>query len=120
MASFVCKEQLNFLSSEQRKQLTRHFRNSPETAMPHQIAVLLGITYSKALIILTALETEGFSKNKLLIYHICTEEFVDAIPFGIGFPNLPYVCPNCEKVIESYKELSFDSIALTTEPIEFI
>jgi hypothetical protein len=45
---------------------------------------------------------------------------VDAIPFGIGFPNLPYVCPNCEKVIESYKELSFDSIALTTEPIEFI
>lgn len=120
MSSFICKGRLDFLSGEQKAELTRHFRKPAITAMPHQLAVLLGLQYSDALAILAILETDGLCENKLLIYHRCEPEVPSgAIPFGQGFPNLPWVCPLCEESIEDYSELSFDVMAESTHKIEF-
>lgn len=121
MPRFICKGRLDFLSSEQKAELSSHFRKQGTRAMPHQLAVLLGLKYSDALAILTVLETEGLCENKLLIYHKCDPEVpAGAIPYGKSFPNLPWVCPLCEKIVEDYNELSFDVMAQSTHQIEFV
>ncbi len=121
MPSFICKGRLDFLSSEQKAELSRHFRKPGTKAMPHQLAVRLGLKYPDALAILTVLETEGLCENKLLIYHKCDPEVAaGAISYGKGFPDLPWVCPLCEKIVEDYNELSFDVMAQSTHQIEFV
>ncbi|NEQ66725.1 MAG: hypothetical protein F6K21_14700 [Symploca sp. SIO2D2] len=121
MPSFICKGRLDFLSGEQKAELSRHFREPGTKTMPHQLAILLGLKYPHALAILTVLETEGLCKNKLLIYHNCDPEVpAGAIPYGQGFPDLPWECPLCEEVIDDYDELSFDVMAESTQPIEFV
>lgn len=121
MPSFICKGRLDFLSGEQRAELSSHFKRPATSAMPHQLAVLLGLQYSDALAILAILEADGLCNNQLLIYHICEPEVAaGAIPFGEGFPNLPWICPLCEESVDDYSELSFDVMAQSTDPIEFI
>lgn len=120
MPRFLCQGRLDFLSSRQKAELNRHFKEPAETAMPHQLAIRLGIEYSDALAILAVLEVEGLCEIKLLVYHICAETPVEAIPYGKGFPNLPWVCPHCEEVVEDFKNLSFDVLAKATEAIEFV
>ncbi len=123
MSRFICKGRLDFLSSEQKAELSRHFRKRKQgtQAMPHQLAVLLGLKYAHALAILTVLEAEGLCENKLLIYHKCKPEVpAGAIPYGKGFPDLPWPCPLCEKVVEDSNELSFDVMAHSTYQIEFV
>lgn len=88
--------------------------------MPHELAVSLGLKLSQAYAILIVLGSSGLCNNRLLIYHICTETPVGSIPFGIGFPPLPWVCPECGQTIESRDEMSFDLMAVADEPIEFI
>lgn len=121
MASFICKGRLDFLSGEQRAELSRHFRKPAVTAMPHQVAALLGLQYSDALAILAILEADRLCENKLLIYHKCEPEVpTGAIPFGRGFPDLPWICPQCGESVENYNELSFDVMAQSTDQIEFV
>lgn len=121
MPSFICKGRLDFLSSEQKAELSRHFRKQGTQAMPHQLAILLGLKYSDALAILTVLETERLCENKLLIYHQCDPEVPSgSIPYGKGFPDLPWFCPLCENMVEDYNELSFDVMAQSTHQIEFV
>jgi hypothetical protein len=121
ISNFDCKKQLNFLSSGQKAELSRHFSKPGETAMPHQLAVRLGISISDALAIIAVLETHNLSKNRLLIYHECEPELAaDTIPYGIGFPDLPWKCPHCEEIVDSYDELDFDVIAKAQERIKFI
>ena len=121
MASFISKERLDFLSDRQKAELSKHFMKASTTAMPHQLAVILGIEYSKALAILTVLEVEGLCQIKLLVYHNCELDTpIDAIPFGKGFPNLPWICPNCGTSVDNYDELSFNFIAYSKQQIEFV
>jgi len=121
MSSLNCKGRLDFLSSKQRVELNKHFSQPFAKAMPHQLAILLGLNYPEALAILTILEVEGLCNNKLLIYHKCEPDVpAGAIPFGKGFPNLPWVCPLCEKIVEENSELSFDIMAQSVAPIEFV
>jgi len=90
-------------------------------AMPHQLAVQLGIDYSTALAILADLEAKGVCEMKLLIYHNCAPEVpMGAVPYGTGWPSLPWTCPNCESIVESYDELSFDLMAISKQSIEFV
>ncbi len=120
MPRFLCEGRLGFLSDDQKTELSRHFKDPDETAMPHQLAVRLGIKHSDALTILAVLQADGLCRTKLLIYHVCDEAPVGAIPYGEGFPNLPWVCPHCEEIVRDYKELSFDIIAEAIEAIEFV
>ena len=120
ISSFDCKKQLNFLSGRQKAELTQHFNQPGVTAMPHQLAVRLGINLPDALAIIAILETHGLSKNKLLVYHKCEPEVpADAIPYGKGFPNLPWKCSHCGEVVDSYDELDFDIIAIAQDRIDF-
>lgn len=119
ISSFDCKKQLNFLSGGQKAELTQHFNQPGVTAMPHQLAVKLGVSLSDALAIIAILESHGLSKNKLLIYHECEPEVpADAIPYGEGFPELPWKCPHCDEAVNSYDELDFDVIAIAQERID--
>lgn len=121
MASLIYKERLGFLSDHQKAELSKYFMTASTNVMPHQLAVLLGIEYSDAIAILAVLEAEELCEMKLLIYHNCEPDIpVDAIPYGIGFPDLPWTCPNCESIVESYDELSFDLMAISKQPIEFV
>ena len=107
------------MSGRQKAELSRHFSQPGKTAMPHQLAVELGIDLSDALAIIAILESHGLSKNRLLIYHKCEPEVpADATPYGEGFPNLPWKCPHCGEAVESYEELDFDVIAIAQERID--
>ena len=118
--NFDCKNKLYFLSDGQKADLNRHFNKSGVTAMPHQLAARLGIPLSDALIIIAILESHGLSKNKLLIYHQCEPEVIaGAMPYGEGFPNLPWKCPHCGEEVDSYDELDFDIMAIAHDRIEF-
>ena len=101
MSYFTCEGRLNFLSSEQKTQLSQRFRSAREGIMPHQLAVSVGLKYAEALAILTVLEADGVCRNQLLIYHVCEPEIpADSIPYGTGFPKLPWACPSCGEVVE--------------------
>lgn len=123
MGNVICQKRLNFLSGEQKAKLNELFgKYKPgRTTMPHQLAVQVGITYSEALTILAVLDADGLWKNKLLIYHKCEPDVpADAIPYGQGFPDLPWHCPLCEEDVEDYDDLLFDVMADASEAIEFI
>lgn len=122
MTSFIHKSPLDILSDNQKAELSKHFMTaSTSDMMPHQLAVQLGIEYSEALAILADLEARGICDMKLLIYHNCEPDVpADAIPYGTGFPDLPWTCPNCENSIESYDELSFDLMAKSKQPPEIV
>lgn len=120
MTQFTCKSRLDFLNPGQKSKLSLRFRSAHGKVMPHELAVSLGLKLPQAYAILIVLGSSGLCDNRLLIYHICTEASVGSIPFGIGFPPLPWVCPECEQTIENYDEMSFDLMALAKEPIEFI
>lgn len=111
---------MSFLSDSQIDTLREHFRLPQQTCMPHQIAVKLGILRSQAILILSLLEAEEATVNRLLIYHNCAEAPVDSMPYGIGFPSLPWICPNCEHEVNSYEELDFDFIARAEDTIDIV
>ena len=120
MPSVICQYHLDSLSDIQKVELSRQFNESGKDAMPHQIAVRLGITYSEALTILVKLEGDGLCEMKLLIYHRCEPDIpIAAMPYGQGFPQLPWLCPNCDEEVEDNKELLFDFIAIAFQPIQF-
>ena len=121
ICSFDCEKQLYFLSGGQKAELSRHFNQPDETAMPHQLATRLGIRLSDALAIIAILESHGYSRNKLLIYHQCEPEVAaDAMPYGEGFPNLPWKCPRCGEEVDSYDELDFDIMAIANDRIYLV
>ena len=120
MPSVICQYHLDSLSDRQKIELSRQFNESGKNAMPHQIAVRLGITYSEALNILVKLEANRLCEMKLLIYHQCEPDIpISTMPYGQGFPQLPWLCPNCGEEVEDYKELSFDFMAIAFQPIQF-
>ncbi|MEH1813192.1 MAG: hypothetical protein V7K26_27670 [Nostoc sp.] len=121
MTSFIHKGHLDFLSEKQKAELSKYFMTASTTTMPHQLAVQLGIKYSNALALLADLEAEGVCEMKLLIYHNCEPDVpAGAIPYGIGFPDLPWICPHCESIVENYDELSFDLMATSKQSIQFV
>jgi hypothetical protein len=120
MSYLKCEGRLDFLSSEHKSELNRHFKSPNEKAMPHQLAVRLGLSYSDALAILSVIEADKLCQLNLLVYHICAETPIGSLPFGQGFPKTPWHCPYCEETVEDSRELNFDFIAINTDVIEFI
>jgi len=88
--------------------------------MPHELAVFLGVKLSQADAILIALDSAGLCNMRLLIFHTCSEIHIGSIDFGIGFPPLPWECPECGQTIKDYNDMSFDVMALVLEPVEFV
>lgn len=80
----------------------------------HQLATKLEIKHSEVLAIIAILESSGDVTIRLLIYHQCKPSCVaEAIPYGNGFPNLPWKCPICETEVSSYDELNFEFMVIT-------
>lgn len=76
---------------------------------PHQLVTAAGVSYGSALAILACLGQEGLADNQLVVYHLaCSESPVEFLPFGAGFPTLPWHCPNCEELVEQLEDLTFD------------
>ena len=89
--------------------------------MPHSLAISLGVSFPQAMAILAVLGSEGVCANRLLIYHNCEPGVpFGSVPFGAGFPTLPWICPNCESEVEDYSELAFDVEAVTAHSVELI
>ena len=109
------------LDASQKLLLSKHFSKADSNMMPHQLAAILGLKYSTALVVLTLLGLSDRTKSSLLIYHNCDKSVAaGAIPYGTGFPKLPWHCPLCEDDVEDYSELSFDVMVTAIEPIEFV
>jgi hypothetical protein len=120
MPHIFFKEKLGFLSIDYKDQLNSYFSEPGRKFMPHQLAVMLGLRYSDAISILNVLGTNKLSENQLLIYHICDPEIpAGAIPYGDGFPSLPWHCPLCEKDVENPDELSYDLLAKVLQAVTF-
>lgn len=109
------------LNNSQKLLLSKHFSKVGSNMMSHQLAVILGLKYSTALVVLTLLGLSERTKSSLLIYHNCDRSVpAGAIPYGTGFPKLPWRCSLCEDEVENYSELSFDVMVTALEPIEFV
>lgn len=120
MPHVLLKEKLSFLSVDYKDQLNRYFSEPGRKFMPHQLAAMLGVKQADAISILNVLGTHKFSENQLLIYHTCNPEVpAGAIPYGDGFPNLPWSCPLCGRDVENPDELSYDLLAKVTKPVTF-
>lgn len=120
MFRLECGDKLGFLSLAQRQKLSRFF-DEPETrAMPHQLAALLGVQYHFALLIFTIMKDNNLCELKLLIYHTCEQAPIAALPYGRGFPDIPWSCPHCELEVKSLEELSFDIMAIVADAVEFV
>jgi hypothetical protein len=120
MPHIFFKEKLGFLSLDYKDQLNRYFSEPGRKFMPHQLAAMLGVRYADAISILNVLSTHKLSENQLLIYHICDPEVpAGAIPYGDGFPNLPWSCPLCGKDVEDPDELSYDLLAKVPQAVTF-
>jgi hypothetical protein len=105
----INQEWFPFLSSDEFEKLRNLVSDSPSDLMPHQFAGILGIDIPKAMLIITILSNKKITETKLLIYHVCDDEMaVEAMDFGLGFPSLPWFCPNCEEEVENHSELNFD------------
>ena len=112
---------LAFLTPQVRGTLNEKLSALDERVMPHSLAILLGIDYSEALLLLTILGKEGVCRNRLLIYHNCEPDVpIGSIPFGSGYPNLPFVCRNCDAAIEDLNELSYDLESTVIIPAELV
>lgn len=121
MPGVMYQGRLDFLSDQQKARLSQLFRHPNGQIMPHDLAVRLGITRSDALTVLAILEGDGMCSMKLLVYHKCEPDNpAGAIPYGQGFPNLPWLCPLCEEEVDNYDDLLFDFIAEINQAIEFI
>jgi hypothetical protein len=120
MNQLTCNYHLSFLNNTQKTKLSRKLRSANSKLMPHEIATSIGLTLPQAHAILIVLASVGLCENRLLIYHICAEVPVGSIAFGIGFPALPWICPECGEELNSYDDMTFDLIAIAKEPIEFI
>ena len=120
MARLVCENRLDFLSDRHKLVLSEHFNRPSQTAQPRELAIKLGVEYSQVIAILAVLAADGFCKNWLLIYHVCSETFVERKPLSSGMPKLPYVCPYCEVILFSYDEFQFDVMAEIEIPVEFV
>lgn len=121
MPRLMDQRRLDFLSEEQKGRLNRLFSRPNVQIMPHDLAGRLGITRPDALAVLAILEADGLCTMKLLIYHKCEPDVAaGAIPYGQGFPNLPWTCPLCEEEVDNYDDLLFDLMAETNQTIEFI
>ncbi|GBO52510.1 hypothetical protein APA_179 [Pseudanabaena sp. lw0831] len=120
MTLFTCDDSIK-LDDYQKLLLSKHFSQAGSNMMPHQLAASLGLKYSTALLILTLLGLSERTKSSLLIYHNCDPSVpAGAIPYGTGFPKLPWHCSLCEEEVEDYSELSFDVRVTALDPIEFI
>jgi hypothetical protein len=119
MAYLVCEDRLTFLSADHKVHLNQYF-SRPTTAQPRELATKLEIEYSQVVAILAGLAANGYCHNWLLIYHSCSETFVDRAPLRSGMPKLPYVCPCCESTIYTYDGLSLDVMAETETSVEFV
>lgn len=101
-----------FLNRSQFYELKKYFEDPPADIMVHQLAVFLGIEFSKALAIISILYAKKILDVKLLIYHNCDPELaVGTIPFNSGYPKLPFYCEECDCEINDYSELDFDLMA---------
>jgi len=120
MTLFTCDDSIK-LNDSQKLLLSKHFSKADSNIMPHQLAAMLGLKYSTALVLLTLLGLSECTKSSLLIYHNCALSVpAGAIPYGTGFPKLPWRCSLCEEEVEDYSELSFDVMFKALEPIEFV
>ncbi len=119
MTQLATDNYLDFLNALQKKKLSTKFRSANAKFMPHELATSLGLTLPQAHAILVLLTSLKLCESRLLIYHLCSDPPVTSIPFGIGFPPLPWTCPECGAILNSYDEMTFDLLALPKEPIEF-
>ncbi|MCB2167588.1 MAG: hypothetical protein KQI78_08005 [Deltaproteobacteria bacterium] len=107
-------EQLNiewfpFLSDKEFDKLDILMKTFPNDLMPHQIAVSLGVDVIKALAVIHILSEKYQSNMLLLIYHKCDiSKIVYARQLNSGFPELPWVCSDCDEEVNSYSDLNFD------------
>lgn len=120
MTPFNCDDSIR-LDDSQKLLLSKHFSQVGSNMMPHQLAAILGLKPSTALVILTILGLSDSTKSSFLIYHNCDKSVPSgAIPYGTGLPKLPWRCSLCDQEVEDYSELSFDMMVTALDPIEFI
>jgi len=117
----VIGHRLAFMTEILKRGMNALLRAPGEEIMPHVIAIKLGISRAESLAIIAVLEAEELVESKLLIYHECELGVpAGAIPFGKGFPQLPWTCGLCERSVDTYDELRFDVQARTLVAVEMV
>jgi hypothetical protein len=103
------KDDFPFLSEEEIKKLENLFNLQPETLMPAQIAIGVGISIRNAYEVLHTLCAKKTITLLYLFYHSCdpdTPTYITQFEFDI-----PEYCEFCDEEIEGTDELNQDIMA---------
>ena len=78
--------------------------------MPHQLAVILGVSLKQAEDILWELDRRGVVRVKEAYYHHCSETPIMLKEVDDEY-EFPFQCPICEEWIDDFDEMDSDQIA---------
>lgn len=88
--------------------------------MPHVLAIDLDLTAAHGLAVINIIHDEGAAQVALVIYHRCEPDLpAGYMPFGQGFPDLPWHCPICEDEVTEIIDLRFDIECRTRQKLSF-
>jgi hypothetical protein len=100
--------------------LNGRFSSEGQRVMPHVLAIDLGLTAAHGLAVIDILHSDGVAEVVLVVYHNCEPDLpAGYLPFGNGFPDLPWHCPICEEDVKDIAELRFDIECRTPQELSF-
>ena len=120
MSNIAIRSRLSFLMSSHTEVLNKRFANEGERVMPHVLAIDLGLTAAHGVAVINILYDEAVAEVFLVVYHACEPDVpAGYLPYGQGFPALPWPCPICEEDVEDTGELRFDIECRTKHALTF-
>jgi hypothetical protein len=92
-----------------------------DALMPHQLAGATGCSLNEAMQLLLSLFDQGLAELLLLVYHRAHPDVpIQSRNLLNGFPQLPFLCSECEDEIMSKDELLYDFLFRIPSPIELL
>jgi len=120
MRDILISLRLSFLKPSHVKALNRRFSIEGQRVMPHILAIDLGLEAAHGMAVINILHDEGVAQVSLVIYHKCEPDLAAGyLPFGEGFPTLPWHCPICEHDVTEILDLRFDIECQVPQQLSF-
>lgn len=89
--------------------------------MPHQVASGTGLSLQESMTLLVFFFYLNYGKFYILVYHRdFPNEPTSAINIFDGFPEMPFYCEVCDKIVEDEDELLYDYMFVKNSDFEVL
>ncbi|WLT37523.1 hypothetical protein NON20_17130 [Synechocystis sp. B12] len=109
-----------FIDTSEIESINRIFDRQGKEISPFRLTQNLNLIYEDALYILLVFENMNLCDLYLEVYHKCSSLPIKRIPFGQGFPEIPFFCDSCQTEICSSGDLSYNFMAIMKDSVYLI